>query len=455
MTTKRRETTKKQRDYRCKTKRLQREIKWLQRIRKQLQGNKKYYKQKLQMPNECTESGFSTICPSINSDYRLSPPSVVRLCNVVFTALCGKSVWQLRPQNDLHGGSHQCSSDLCTGLLFVRVLILKYHCGVYEAPNGLRPKYISVHFLQLGYEPSSALRTEPGEAEFSYRTSDILKNTLYSFKLSSMQKQSGQSLNSSVLCLLMSREEAESLTELRARAFGGGTPYLWLIPSLICFSSLLPPPSLLLARCRFDLFPTWLHEDKCVNVRSLTMEHYCFCPVSATVAIRSCALLEKLIKTMAGAPPEHTPGRQQQQQQTLLPFQIRLFTFQGRTRCSSSCLGFWAFKHKGTRIKYLSRLYVCLSKKFFRRQTEHQKSLSAAEGNVRERTRQAYAARYRVCFLCVFVPFIRWKLASDLSTYVILLSGRRGFPHSHTLHHIAHGEHVTVHRVCCFRCGNT
>lgn len=150
-----------------------------------------------------------------------------------------------------------------------------------------------------------------------------------------------------------------------------------------------------------------------------------------------------------------TPGRQQQQQQTLLPFQIRLFTFQGRTRCSSSCLGFWAFKHKGTRIKYLSRLYVCLSKKFFRRQTEHQKSLSAAEGNVRERTRQAYAARYRVCFLCVFVPFIRWKLASDLSTYVILLSGRRGFPHSHMLHHIAHGEHVTVHRVCCFRCGNT
>lgn len=119
-----------------------------------------------------------------------------------------------------------------------------------------------------------------------------------------MQKQSGQSLNSSVLCLLMSREEAESLTELRARAFGGGTPYLWLIPSLICFSSLLPPPSLLLARCRFDLFPTWLHEDKCVNVRSLTMEHYCFCPVSATVTIRSCALLEKLIKTMAGAPPE-------------------------------------------------------------------------------------------------------------------------------------------------------
>lgn len=131
------------------------------------------------------------------------------------------------------------------------------------------------------------------------------------------------------------------------------------------------------------------------------------------------------------------------------------FTFQGRTRCSSSCLGFWAFKHKGTRIKYLSRLYVCLSKKFFRRQTEHQKSLSAAEGNVRERTRQAYAARYRVCFLCVFVPFIRWKLASDLSTYVILLSGRQGFPHSHMLHHIAHGEHVTVHRVCCFRCGNT
>lgn len=53
------------------------------------------------------------------------------------------------------------------------------------------------------------------------------------------------------------------------------------------------------------------------------MEHYCFCPVSATVAIRSCALLEKLIKTMAGAPPEHTPGRQQQQQQTLLPLRFK------------------------------------------------------------------------------------------------------------------------------------
>ena len=163
---------------------------------------------------------------------------------------------------------------------------------------------------------------------------------------------------------------------------------------------------------------------------------------------------KKLIKPTAGAPPEQTPGRLQQRQQTLLPFQITLFTFQGRTRCSLSCLGFWAFKHKGTRIKYLSRLYVCLSKKFFRRQTEHQKSLSAAEGNVRERSRQAYAARYRVCFLCVFVPFIRWKLASDLSTYVILLSGRRGFPRSHMLHHIAHGEHVTVHRVCCFLCRN-
>lgn len=131
------------------------------------------------------------VCPWTQIiDYRLLQWS--GCCNVVFTALCGKSVRQLRPQNDLHGASHQCSSDLCTGFLFVRVLILKYHCGVYEAPNGLRPKYILVHFLQLGFEPPSALRTEPGEAEFSYRTSDSLKNTLYSFKFCSVQKQSSQ-----------------------------------------------------------------------------------------------------------------------------------------------------------------------------------------------------------------------------------------------------------------------
>ena len=43
---------------------------------KQLQGNKEDFKQKLQMPNDCTESECRTIRPSINSDYRSSPPSV-------------------------------------------------------------------------------------------------------------------------------------------------------------------------------------------------------------------------------------------------------------------------------------------------------------------------------------------------------------------------------------------
>lgn len=76
--------------------------------------------------------------------------------------------------------------------------------------------------------------------------------------------------------------------------------------------------------------------------------------------------------------------------------------FQGRTRCSLNCFGSCALKLKGTRIKYLSSLYVCLSKEILREANWTSKKPFSCWRKCQTETTQAYTARYRLC-VCVCI----------------------------------------------------
>lgn len=69
--------------------------------------------------------------------------------------------------------------------------------------------------------------------------------------------------------------------------------------------------------------------------------------------------------------------------------------------------GLLCVKTQGHRIKYLSSASVCLSKKFLGKQTEHQKSFSAAKGNVRGKKNNKLTQLISLYILCVCMPYIR------------------------------------------------